>query len=177
MAKRANQITMRLFDGHQRMDEASLRKVFLLQLNNIFSVKTYLVANLPLMAFAASFADLKQAILENVEDIRLQLLRMTIIYRLLGEQFQNQDTKGVVALTREAFAASKEPGMTGLETDLSLLVLLRALESIEVVYFSVLAEIAQSMPDQQLKQLLKENLDLALDSKELYELITREYIA
>ena len=80
-------LNMRLFNGNQKMDEESLKKVFLMQLSNIYSIKTYLIANLPMMANSASFKDLKLAILENITDITLQLRRMDVIYKLIGEEY------------------------------------------------------------------------------------------
>lgn len=46
-----------------------------MQLDNIYLVKKYLVTNLPSMAEGSSFSDIKNAILENVDDIKVQLLK------------------------------------------------------------------------------------------------------
>jgi ferritin-like metal-binding protein YciE len=168
--------TMRLFNGHQKMDQESLKKVFLLQLNNIFCIKSYLVINLPAMAESASFNDLKNAILESVDEIKLQLLRMDEIYRIIGESYSPRQCVGVRALTMEAYVASKAPGMSYLETDLTLLYHMYTLESIEIASFTALHDLALSLPQNDLSILLKQNLDTAKDNKELYELISREYI-
>ncbi len=167
---------MRLFNGNQKMDEESLKKVFLMQLSNIYSIKTYLVANLPFMANSASFKDLKLAIMENITDINLQLLRMDVIYKLIGEQYNPRQCLGVRALTMEAYVASKSPGMTNLETDLYMLYHLNVLHGLEISCFSSLRDIAQSIIPNELTQLLKQNLDIAKDNKELCDMITKEYI-
>ena len=167
---------MRLFNGHLKMSQESLQKVFLTQLSNIFCVKSYLVANLPIMAVTASFADLRNAILENVDEIKVQLLRMQAIYELIGETYDPRQCVGVRALTIEAFKGVKEPGMTGLETDLMLLFHLKSLEGINLACYKGLLDLAHSLPNDELSVLLKQNLDMANDSKELYELISKEYI-
>jgi ferritin-like metal-binding protein YciE len=168
---------MRLFNGHMKLDEDSLKKVFLMQLGNIFSVKTYLVANLPLIAESASFRDLKNAILESIGDIRLQLLRMNVIYQLIGEQYHPQQCIGVRALTIESFRAVKATGLSALERDLLLLYHLNNLESIELSSFNFLHNIALSMPIDDMTLLLRQNMDMAKDNKELFEMITQEYIS
>ena len=168
---------MRLFNGHQKMDAESLKKVFLMQLSNIYSIKTYLVANLPVMANAASFKDLKLAIMENIADISLQLLRMDVIYKLIGEQYSHRQCLGVRALTMEAYVASKSPGMTKLETDLYMLYHLNMLHGLEISCFTSLHDISLSIIPNELTILLKQNLDIAKDNKELCDMITKEYIS
>lgn len=167
---------MRLFNGHLKMSQASLKKMFITQLNNIYCLKSYLVMNLPAVSETASFIDLKNAILESVGEIKLQLLRMDEIYKIIGETYKPHQCFGIRALTMEDYVASKAVGMSKLETDFSLLIYLQKLESIEVLCYSVLVNLAASLPDKGLTQLLNENLDMAKDSKVLYELISREYI-
>ena len=167
---------MRLFNGHQKMDHQSLKKIFLIQLSNIFCIKSYLVENLPVMAAAASFIDLRNAILENVDEIKVQLLRMDAIYKLIGEEYSPHQCIGVRALTIEAYASTKLPGMTMLESDMTMLYHLTAIESLEHTCYSTLHEIALSLQNKDVALLLKQNLDMASDSKNLYKMIMQEYI-
>jgi ferritin-like metal-binding protein YciE len=167
---------MRLFNGHQKMDEDSLKKVFVMQLNNIYCIKSYLVVNLPVMAKSASFADLKNAILDTTDEIKLQLLRMDQVYKIIGETYSPHQCVGIRALTTEAYKEITAPGMSGLETDLMLLNHMNMLESINVSCFAALKDLAKSLPQDDLYILLKQNLDIAMDNKELYELISKEYI-
>jgi len=57
-----------------------------------------------------------------------------------------------------------------------LLYHLNNLESIEISSFTFLHEMALSMPLRDLTVMLHQNLDMAKDNKELFELITKEYI-
>jgi ferritin-like metal-binding protein YciE len=166
---------MRLFNGHQKLSKKSLKKVFLMQLSNIYCIKCYLVANLPVIAESASFRDLKNAILEGVDEIKLQILRMDEIYSIIGEAYSPHQCVGVRALTLEAYKSSKSPDMSDLETDLMLLYHMNTLESIEISSFTALRDIASSLPNDDLSILLKQNLDIAKDNKELYDLISKEY--
>ncbi|WP_454802902.1 hypothetical protein [Mucilaginibacter phyllosphaerae] len=83
---------------------------------------------------------------------------------------------GIRALTIEAFVAAKTPDLSNLERDLLVLYHLNNLGSIEISSFTFLKEIALSMHLKDMTVLLHQNLDIAKDNKELFELITREYI-
>ncbi len=167
---------MRLFYGHLKLDEASLKKVFLLQLGNILSIKKYLADNLPGIAGQASFKDLEYAILESVDDIKLQILRMEQLFVIMKEAYEPQKCLGIRMLMTEGYAHVKSPGLTGLESDMMLLYHLNAVESLEISCFKFLHDIATSLPNGDLARLLKENVDSAKDNKALYEMIAREYL-
>jgi len=83
---------------------------------------------------------------------------------------------GIRALTIETFVAAKTPDLSNLERDLLLFYHLNNLGSIEISSFTFLKEIALSMHLKDMTVLLHQNLDIAKDNKELFELITREYI-
>ncbi|WP_454804690.1 hypothetical protein [Mucilaginibacter phyllosphaerae] len=119
---------------------------------------------------------MKHAILETIGDIKVQLLRMEVIYKLIGEHYHPQQCMGIRALTIEIFVAAKTPDISHLERDLLLLYHLNNLESIEISSFTFLHEMALSMPLRDLTVMLHQNLDMAKDNKELFELITKEYI-
>ena len=101
---------------------------------------------------------------------------MTLIYQMIGEEYHPQHCMGVRALTVETFVAAKTPGLSDLERDLLLLYHLNNLESIEISSFNFLHNIASSLPVDNLTILLRQNLDMAKDNQELFELITREYL-
>jgi len=167
---------MWLFNGNPKLDEASLKKIFLMQLGNMFCIKNYLVENLPVMAGAASFINLKHAILESVDDIKMQILRMEVMYGLLEESYQPGHCIGMRALLMEGYAKSKSPGLSGLETDMMMLYHLNAVENLEISCFKFISDLAASLPNEGLSILIRQNLDSSKDNKTLYEMITREYI-
>ena len=167
---------MWLYNGSLKLDEASLKKVFLLQLGNILCIKNYLIDNLPTMAETASFFNLKHAILETIDDIKLQILRMEVMYDLLEETYQPQHCIGIRALMMEGYAKSKSNDLSGLETDMMMLYHLNAVGNVEVSCFKFIADLAASLPNEGLTLLIRQNLDSAKDNKALYEMIAQEYI-
>ena len=167
---------MRLFNGKLKLDAAEIKKVFMLHLNNTYAIKTYLVTNLPKLTVYTTFPDITNAIHESIGEIKIQLLRMDVIYAELKEGHRSGAAMGMKAFSIETVATLKQPGITQLETDVIILLHLNMLEGIEVSSYTALYDLALSMPHNDIAQLIKENLDMAKDSRELYRMITKEFI-
>lgn len=165
-----------MFKGHLKLDEKSIKKIFMVQLNSIYCVKQHLLQYLPTLIERASFTDLKNAILENIDDLKLQMLRIESIFNLLHETYSPDKCMAIKSLTLEAYLATKKMKLTTLESDLTLLIHLRIIEGIEVTCLQILCDIASSLPGYELHMMLKQNLDMAKDSSQLYEMITKEYL-
>ncbi|QKJ29736.1 DUF892 family protein [Mucilaginibacter mali] len=168
---------MRVYNGDLKLDEAALRKLFLRQLDNVYCIKKHLVKILPSLADKASFPDLKNAILENADQIKLQLLRMDVIYKIYNATYKDQKCIGVKTLSLEAYVASRIEKQLPVERDLALLIHLQITESVEMAYFNVLKNIAASLNNNEVETLLQQNFETAVSSMKLYELIAKEYIA
>ncbi len=168
---------MRVFNGDLKLDDAALTKLFLKQLDNIYCIKKHLLKVLPGLADKASFPDLKEAILENTDQIKLQVLRMDVIYKIYGAAYKNHNCMGVKTMSLEAYIAAKVEDQSAVDRDLALLIHLQITESVEMAYFGVLKNIAASLDNKEVQALLDQNFDTAVNSKKLYELIAKEYIS
>jgi ferritin-like metal-binding protein YciE len=168
---------MRVLNGDMKLDEAALTKLFLKQLDNIYCIKKHLVTVLPSLADKASFPDLKTAILENADQIKVQILRMDVIYKIYSATYKTHNCLGVKTLSLEAYVATKIESQSLIERDLALLIHLQITESVEMAYFSVLRNIAVNLNNREVIALLDENFETATSSKKLYELIAKEYFA
>jgi len=168
---------MRVFNGDLKLDDAALNKLFLKQLDNIYCIKKHLLEVLPPMADSASFAGLRNAILQNVDQLKLQILRMDLIYKLYRAKYSNHNCIGVKTLSLEAYIATRGQEQSVVERDFALLIHLQITESVEMAYFTMLRNIAASLDNREVEALLDENFNAANGSKKLYELIAREYIS
>lgn len=168
---------MRLFSGHLKMDEAALTDLFLGQLGNIYCAKSHLVTVLPDLAEKATFAELKQFILDGVYKIKMQILRMDVIYKSFEIQYTEEKCMGIKSITLEAYLAGAADDKSPLVIDMSILTHLRIIESIEITCFDILADIARSLKNADVMTLLDQNLKTAIDTKRMFELISLEYIA
>lgn len=168
---------MRVYNGDLKMDDASLKKLFLKQLDNIYCIKKHLVKVLPQLADKASFTDLKEAIIENIDQVKMQILRLEVIYKIYTAKYQEEKCIGIKTLSLEAYIAAKVEDQQPVERDMALLIHLQITESVEMAYFSVLKNMAASLNNKEVEVLLNENFETATNSKKLYELIAREYIS
>lgn len=168
---------MRVFNGGQKLDEAALNKLFLKQLDNIYCIKKHLLKVLPPLADKASFPDLKAAILENTDHLKMQILRMDVIYKMYNAQYTDERCIGVKTLSLEAYIATRLEDQQPIERDLALLIHLQIVESVEMAYFDVLKRIAANLNNKEIEVLLAQNFETATKSKRLYELIAKEYIS
>jgi ferritin-like metal-binding protein YciE len=169
--KRVNQI-----GGPHQSHHDCIKTIFITQLSDIFSIKHCLSECLPLFAANVSYPNFKLAILENVEEINIQLIRMKEIFDLLGEKYEAQECDEVKAITHEFIKTINTATVSDLETDLGILFHLVTLADMEILSYSILYELAESIHDRAVLFLLRQNLDMAKDNKELYELIIHEYI-
>lgn len=168
---------MRVYNGKLKLDESALKRLFLQQLDNVYCIKKHLVKILPALAENATFPDLKAAILESADQIKLQILRMDVIYKIYGASYTDHTCIGVKTLSLETYLATRVKKQSLVERDLALLLHLQITESVEVAYFTVLKNIAINLDNAETNTLLEQNLGSAVECKKLYELIAREYIA
>jgi ferritin-like metal-binding protein YciE len=168
---------MRILSGDMKLDDAALTKLFLKQLDNIYCIKKHLLDILPRLADKASFPALKDAILENIDQIKIQVLRMDIIYKIYHAKYRQHNCIGIKTMSLEAYIAAKVDEQTPVERDLALLIHLQITESVEMAYFNVLRNIADNISNKEVVTLLDQNFDTAITSKKMYELIAKEYIS
>lgn len=168
---------MRLFSGHLKMDEATLTDLFLGQLGNIYCAKSHLVTVLPDLAKKASFNELKDCILDGIGKIKMQILRMDVIYQQFGIEYTEEKCMGIKSITLEAYLASSADGKSPLHIDMSILTHLRIIESIEITCFNILSDIARSLKHKDVETLIDQNLQSAINTSRIFELISLEYIS
>lgn len=167
---------MRLVNGHLKMDEDTLTDLFTGQLNNIYCAKKHLVTVLPTLAEKASFHELKKVIIEGIGNIKMQILRMDVIYQKLGATYNEEKCIGVRSIAMEAYMASHAESGSPLLMDMCILTHLRIIESIEVTCFDILTDIATSLKNDDIVILMGQNLRSAINTKRVFELISQEYI-
>jgi len=159
------------------LGDTRLLKFFTDNLDKIYCAKKHMVDRFPEIANEAHFSDLNLAIMETVDDVKKQIIRMDEIYELLGAQNSIAGCSGLAAMIEEAFTAISEQKDDTALRDMSILFYLQNMESIEIASFQVLQMMAVKMKNSEILQLLKENLDEAKDDRMLLLLITAKYVA
>lgn len=162
--------------SHKIISSQKLLNYFIDHLNLIYCAKLHIVEKLPLLAEYATFADLRNAILETCSDVQKQILRMDEIYILIDASYSEKKCAGTLGLIEDVFTAISEKNDDALLRDLSILFYMQHMESIEIASFKVLQMTAVTFQNSQISQLLLENFDEARDDRKLLLLINAKYL-
>jgi ferritin-like metal-binding protein YciE len=159
----------------QVLSKQELHRFFISHLHRIYCAKSQLVDKLPELSRRAGFLDLRQAIDETVELVRLQNKRIRRIYIALDETYHQEKCTGLTGLLDEAFQAIGLPGETPSICDLSILFYMQNIESVEMASFKLLIMVAGGLLEPEVSQLLTECYDEAREDKQLFKAITGKY--
>jgi ferritin-like metal-binding protein YciE len=149
---------------------------FIEHLNRIYCAKSHLAERLPEIYEEAGFADLKQAIKETINVIENQISRMDQIFELLNLHYSFENCQTLITFLENTFSALQQQFADPDLRDLLIASYLYQQESAEMASFQILQIAAANIPDQQLRQLLKDNFDEAKADRALLLLLTEKYI-
>jgi len=157
------------------MDDYLLKRTFLEHLNYIYYGKKHLIDFFLEVKEIAALKVLKHAIQETIEDTESQIKHLGEIYEAINESPSKTNTLSIKAMTLEAYLAAIKAGKTPLEKDVFILFYLQQIEGIEVTYFKVLKNLAESIGYS--NSFLDQPFDMAVENKLLFEAIYKEYIS
>jgi ferritin-like metal-binding protein YciE len=162
--------------GSIKLDELSLQKVFLYNLNQTHSILLHLAEHLPKLSAAIYYGDLQNAVEELSAEVKVQINRINDIYLLIKE----------VPVSNNRFNTSKLlPHLTPnyeyepndhLLKDLAFVFYLQGVVGIKINYFSILKSIANTLNNINIKQYLQYCFDECEDNQLILKLIAKEYM-
>lgn len=158
------------------LSPAELEIFFVSHLNRIYCAKSQLADKLPLLINRSHFLDLRQAINETIEVVRMQIERFKQIYILLDTFYRPESCVGLIGMLDEAFQSVGNPGESPTLRDLSVLFYMQNIESIETASFKTMLRVADRLPHSGIAQLLQECYDEAQEDKLLFRQITENYL-
>lgn len=166
----------------EKEDSISLKKsdlddFFIHHLDKIYAAKTLLISELPELYDNVYFSDLREGILETVEDVKKQISRMNEIYDLLETSYSDGDPNGLKGLIEDSFRDIQRHSENPELRDMSILFYLHNIECVEMASFQILEMLAVKIKIKQIKQLIKENYEDAKASRTLFLLINAKYIS
>jgi len=159
------------------LGDKRLLDFFISNLDKIYCAKKHMVDRFPEIAGEAHFEDLNQAIMETVDDVKKQIVRMDEIYEILDAENKATGCEGLAVMIEEAFTAIADQHDDIALRDMAILFYLQNIESIEVASFQVLQILAKKLKNAEIMQLLKESFDEAREDRKLLLEITEKYTA
>jgi ferritin-like metal-binding protein YciE len=158
------------------LDQAELKQFFISHLNRIYCAKNQLADKLPIIAGNTYSSDLRLAVSQAIDCVRVQTGRLEEIYARLDASYTPESCVGLLGFLDEAFQSIGPPLDRPLLRDLSILFYMQNIESIEMASFEVMTRVADKLNESRVAQLLRECHDEARQDKALLNSIAGQYL-
>ncbi len=160
--------------GNLKLDEASLKRIFIYNLNQVYPVLLHLADSLPILAKSIFYGDLHNAAEELLSEVKVQLDRVDAIFVHLKEVPKNSNTPNdkIQFLTFD----NEDELLDGLSKDLALVFYLQKIIAVKKNYFHILKSIGNSLNDINIKQYLQYSCDECEENQMIFRLIAKEYM-
>ncbi|MVN22663.1 DUF892 family protein [Mucilaginibacter arboris] len=160
--------------GNLKLDEVSLRKVFLYNLNQIYPILNYLSGSLPEIAKSTYYGDLQYAIEELLSEVQVQIFRIKDIFIQLNEVPCKKCTHDTTKMLQILDYVDEHKD--NLSKDLSIVFYIQKVLSVQKNYFHILKSIANTLNSVNIKQYLQFSCDECKDNQTIFTLIAKEYM-
>lgn len=152
-----------------------LTRLFVHHLNRLYFSKCYLAGKIADLIDLASFNALELGLQEFADDLQKQIERMKAIYLIIDEKPSDTNCNPIKAIIRDNFCLDDEQEMSA-QVDTDILLYIQMLEQINITACQMLKLLADKLGYPEVKQLLLECFDEAVDNNGLFELIAKEYL-
>jgi ferritin-like metal-binding protein YciE len=140
------------------MKLATLKDLYVEQLQDLYSAENQLVEALPKMAKAAAHPQLQRAFQEHLTQTQTHVQRLDQIFKQLGAKPKGQTCKGMEGLIKEGEEMIKMKGDPS-AIDAGLIAAAQRVEHYEIAGYGCVRTYAQQLGDQQSSRLLQQTLD------------------
>jgi len=140
-------------------DGQALEEFFLNELKDIYWAEKHLVKALPKMQKAASSEELANAFAEHKTETEEHVARLEQIFELLGKKPQGKKCEAMEGLLAEAQDIISETEKGTSTRDVGLIMAAQKVEHYEIATYGSLAQLAKTMSNVEIKNLLGLTLD------------------
>lgn len=162
--------------GNLKLNESSLKEVFLFNLNQIYSVLKNLTLSLPVLADKTCYGDLQNVIEELLSEVYEQLDYVEVIYLQLKEEPAESTSFDPSHIFEIKICAVNDETQNELSNDLSLVFHLQQVLVIKNYYFQLLKSISNSLNDLIIKENIQYCYDQCTDNQIVFKLLAKEYM-
>ncbi len=146
-----------------------LTELFLDELKDIYWAEKKLVKALPKMQKAATSEELKQAFADHLEATKGHVTRCEEAFELLEKRPQAKKCEAMEGLTAEADGVIEDTEEGTLTRDVALIMAAQKVEHYEIATYGSLAQLAKTLGNEDLVELMGSTLE---EEKEADELLT-----
>jgi ferritin-like metal-binding protein YciE len=165
MKKQNSPIRARLLraKGGSKKAEASkkdqLKEFFIEELKDIYWAEKHLVKALPKMKKAATTQELKDAFEDHLNVTEGQVKRLEEVFELMDEKPVAKKCEAMAGLSKEADEIMKDTETGSFTRDVALILAAQKVEHYEIATYGSLAQLAQTLDETDVEELLKETLE------------------
>ncbi len=161
--------------GNLKLNEQSLKQVFVFNLNQVYAVLKSLTQSLPILAGKTCYGDLQNVIEELLSEVYQQLGYVETIYWQLNKVPTATEGFQPVPIS-EIKICPVDENQTDLSHDLSLVFHLQQVLVIKKYYFQTLKLISNSLNDIIIKENIQYCYNQCADNQTIFKLVTKEYM-
>ena len=152
-----------------KSDETMLRELFVEELKDIYWAEKHLTKALPKMRKAATSEELASAFEEHLAVTQTQIERVEEVFEMLGMAARAKKCEAMEGLVREAQDIIEELPKGSMVIDAGLIIAAQKVEHYEIAAYGSLVQLAKTMGENEIADLLQETLD---EEKEADQLLT-----
>ena len=160
----------------RKLNNDSLRILFINQLNILQNAKAFLSWSLPEIIEHASFLNLKLALKEDLEDTNKQMVHIGLIMQMLNERPSSKGALAMNSIIEEAHKAIKHDQERAFESDMSIIFYMQIIEHCQIGACRILKLISSKSGYEPYTQIIQEVFDEHKDNARLFKLIAQEYV-
>lgn len=157
--------------GTSSKDSKSLlKKFFIEELQDIYWAEKHLVKSLPKLQKAATSDELDTAIGDHLEATEEQVSRLEEVFNMLGETARAKKCEAMEGLVKEAQSVIEDTEEGSATRDVALIMAAQKVEHYEIATYGGLVQLAKTIGQEDIANLLHETLE---EEKEADELLTK----
>jgi ferritin-like metal-binding protein YciE len=149
--------------------EPALTELFMDSLKDIYWAEKQLVKTLPKMQKAATSQQLKDAFASHLEQTKGQVTRLEQVFEMMGKKAQAKKCDAMEGLTKEGASIIEETDKGTATRDVGLILAAQKVEHYEIATYGGLAQLAKTIGQEEVSELLGQTL---AEEKETDELLT-----
>ena len=138
--------------------EPALKELFTDGIKDIYWAENHLIKALPKMEKAATSSELKQAIINHLEETKTHVTRLEQVFSLLGEEPKAKKCDAMEGITLEGEHIIEETPEGSATRDVGIILSGQKVEHYEIATYGGLAELAKTLGLTEVAALLEETL-------------------
>jgi len=155
---------------------SALTKLFVDEIKDIYWAEKHLTKALPKLEKAATSNALKKAFATHLKQTNGHVARLEKVFRLLGQKVQAKKCDAMAGLVEEASSIIEDTEKGTATRDVGLILAAQKVEHYEIATYGALAQIAKTLGNEAVKNLLGTTLEEEKATDELLTSIAEEQV-